>query len=581
MRLSRLIALAMLAAPTAVPAAVLTPAQAVDAQRVETPVVSSSPVTGVAESMVSLRIPLPSSVGPHPAACDLLSYLRWRDRNGPADRTKADRILIAQPGIFEGAGAFDSVARNTVAAAAKKGLHFEFWALDRRSNCLEDHTGDQAGLAAKSLHTAVDYYYRHKKINGRTFAGYQTSDQLPWVAHLGLAQTLTDEYDVMRYELPSASFRRQKVFCGGHSLGGFLTGYFAEWDFDGDPATTADAGYNQCAGYFALDSAIAASAPGLGSTIPSGILPSADSSAAWVNAELKSGRLTRIVAAPVLINPETMNLLGIAGLGARLAPTAESDLVRDTPSNPNIDATLRLLFSRDYPNFVSGRPGARDFRLTGNAVLGALLDNNSQPLAFLETSVGFVNGGTVADKTFPLPSDLVNNPSLPFLATAFGKDKQAIPVNVGSTPGTGPLYGWLTYDQIGTAADPGYRSSDGTLFTTRAKEVTDIAELARSMSEAPLDFTEWYFPTKMVTDLYLSDSAEIKKYAVHTGGIAARPVLTLRGGSGVPLSSAPTVGTLVIVSGYHHIDVLTAAATQNDGKPEPVSTNLVRFATGH
>ena len=59
------------------------------------------------------------------------------------------RILVAQPGILEGAGAFDSVARNTVAAAAKNGKHIEFWALDRRSNCLEDHTGVQAGLAAQ------------------------------------------------------------------------------------------------------------------------------------------------------------------------------------------------------------------------------------------------------------------------------------------------------------------------------------------------------------------------------------------------------------------------------------------------
>jgi hypothetical protein len=468
-----------------------------------------------------------------------------------------------------------------VAAAADKGQHIEFWALDRRSNCLEDHTGDQAGLATKNLHTAIDYYYRHKEINGRTFAGYQTSDQVAWLAHVGLAQTVTDEYDVMVHELPSAVFRRQKVFCGGHSLGGFLTGYFAEWDFDGNPATTADAGYNQCAGYFALDSTVAASAPGFGSTVPSGILPSSDSSAAWVNAELQSGQLTRIISAPALINPETMNLLGIAGLSARLDPTGVSDLVHYTPSNFNIDATLRLLFSRDYANFISGTPGVRDFRMTGNAVLGSLLDNNSQPLAFLETSVGFFKGGPVVDKNFPLPGDLTKNPSLPFLATAFGGDKRAIPADAGSPAGTGPLYTWLTYDEIGTAADPGYRSSDGTLFTTRDKEVTDLAELARSLSEAPLDFTEWYFPTKMVTDLYLSDSAEIKKYAVHTDGVAARPVLTVRGGAGIILSAGGTTGTLVVAPGYHHLDVLTAAATQNNGTPEPVSTNLVQFVISH
>jgi hypothetical protein len=48
--------------------------------RVETPVVSSSPVTGVTESVVRVKVPLPASVGSHPAACDWLSYLRYRER---------------------------------------------------------------------------------------------------------------------------------------------------------------------------------------------------------------------------------------------------------------------------------------------------------------------------------------------------------------------------------------------------------------------------------------------------------------------------------------------------------------------
>ena len=37
------------------------------------------------------------------------------------------------------------------------------------------------------------------------------------------------------------AIRRDKVLCGGHSLGGAITGYFAQWDFDGDPTTVDDA----------------------------------------------------------------------------------------------------------------------------------------------------------------------------------------------------------------------------------------------------------------------------------------------------------------------------------------------------
>ena len=112
-----------------------------EAARTETPVASASPVAGITETVVSVRIPLPASVGSHPARCDRLSYLRYRSSEGPSKSADADRILVAQPGILEGAGAFDSVARNTVKAAAEKGEHIEFWALDRRSNCLEDNTG--------------------------------------------------------------------------------------------------------------------------------------------------------------------------------------------------------------------------------------------------------------------------------------------------------------------------------------------------------------------------------------------------------------------------------------------------------
>src|SRR5690606_536808 len=86
---------------------------------------------------------------------------------------------------------------------------------------------------------------------------------------VGLEQTLRDQYDLLRHEIPDAGVRRSKVLCGGHSLGGFITGYFAEWDFDGDPSTTEDAGYNQCGGYFALDTVIHAGSPSpVGGTLP-------------------------------------------------------------------------------------------------------------------------------------------------------------------------------------------------------------------------------------------------------------------------------------------------------------------------
>jgi hypothetical protein len=86
----------------------------------ETPVSSMSPVDTVTESLVSVHVPLLATVGAHPEKCDWVSYLRWRHVDGPSDSAAADRILIAPPGIFEGAGTFGSVARNTVVSAAAR-----------------------------------------------------------------------------------------------------------------------------------------------------------------------------------------------------------------------------------------------------------------------------------------------------------------------------------------------------------------------------------------------------------------------------------------------------------------------------
>ena len=174
-----------------------------DSARTETPVASTSPVTAVSESVVRVKIPLPASFGARPAACDWLPYLRYRSTAGPAASADADRILVAQPGILEGAGSFDSVARDTVARAAEQGRHIEFWALDRRSNCLEDHTGIDSG----DQHTAVDYYYRGKQVDGRTFAGFVGNDRLGWMAKLGIQQTVRDQYDLLTTELPDQGLR--------------------------------------------------------------------------------------------------------------------------------------------------------------------------------------------------------------------------------------------------------------------------------------------------------------------------------------------------------------------------------------
>ena len=47
-----------------------------------------------------------------------------------------------------------------------------------------------------------------------------------------------------------------------------------------------------------------------------------------------------------------------------------------------------------------------------------------------------------------------------------------------------------------------------------------------------------------------------------------------------PTPTADPRGIVVTLPGYNHIDVLTAAARQNNGRPEQVSTRLAAFLVG-
>lgn len=545
---------------------VIAPQASAQDGRTETTYTSTAPLAGeVIGSVVTIPAPLPEYVGPRPEQCDRLSYLRWRSADGPVDSSDADRIFVAQPGIFEGAGAFESIARNTVVAADKRDVHVEFWALDRRSNCLEDHTGVQAALATGSFDTATDYYFHGAEIDGSRFAGYTSGDDVAWLAHVGLEQTLRDQYDLLRHELPDPRVRGDKVLCGGHSLGGFITGFFAEWDFDGNPQTLDDAGFSQCSGYFALDTVIAAKSPApTGGSFPQ--IPDIVKAPLGAATGAITGAMP-VLALPAVINPETTNLLALAGLAARLDPEGANDLVERLPHNPNVDWTLRALLAKDAAMFATGNPDVRTLNATNEAVLGAILDDNSQPFGFLQASVGFITGSPVQDKLFPVPS----TPEI--VGTGlFGDAPKASPSVYGRQE---TLYRWLDYDEVGSEGS----LPDEARYTTPASEVTSIAELARNLSEPPLDFTEWYFPSRLPSDLALGSAGSFATHHIHRGGVARHPILTLQGTGGIALPESEHPDDVpVVLPGYNHIDVLTAAGERNDGRLEPVSEALAEFA---
>ncbi len=136
-------------------------------------------------------------------------------------------------------------------------------------------------------------------------------------------------------ELPDQHLRKQKVLCGGHSLGGTITGFFAKWDFDGH------AGADQCSGYFALDTTISTSMSGAEQTVMAAAgVPAPKSGYDTTQTALASGSIPRSLFLPAVISPQTLNTIGIAGLGAVLGPDKPSVLTTRVPEGVNVDTTL-------------------------------------------------------------------------------------------------------------------------------------------------------------------------------------------------------------------------------------------------
>lgn len=546
----------------------------------------------ISETYVRQYQPLPRSLGA-PTACDWIGYLRFRDRHGPRNPSRADAVFVEMPGLFGGASLSESLASNVIRNAARHRRHFELWVLDRRANCLEDSTGLAAAKRTGDYHVALDYYYRRRKINGRRFAGSKTSPETPYLSEFGLAQTMRDEYAVITRGIPNQAVRKRKVFCGGHSLGGSLTGAFASWQFDdGDEAPGRldldDAGYNQCAGFFALDTAVTNNLGGGSKDV--GL--KGDALYEAETAGIRSGALSRQAASLPVLNPEVFELAGIMALAAHQEPNG-SKLLQELPHDSNVDFLLRFLLSRDAAAFATGIPSPRSYRLTNEALLGTFADDNSEPIAGLQASLGTYDGGPVAEKDFPLPGALPDFPLLGPTLSGLLADTIVTPGGSNSrlmipARANGPLYRWRNYQHVGAAGAPRQIDSLGHPFTSAASEVTGMHSFAGSLYDGTTDAWEQYFPMRLLLDdaAFLTGGRRGDLSAVrHENGPDLRPYLEIIAGEGVATeaSSAPVepgVGPRrrVVLPGYNHLDVTTAAGRQNGRRSEGASDALVHFA---
>lgn len=196
-------------------------------------------------------------------------YTRYR-LAGPI--IQPDGILVVVPGFEGGAGDFKILAENLIVKAQAAGTIVELWAIDRRTNQLEDTAGLDVAEDYLDPLVAVDWLFGGEMslplrpvlagLNRRANF-YNTNSDTAFMAswtNLMFSQDIDDVVQAAR-----AVARNANVFLGGHSAGTGFAARYAATDFDLGAGT--DPGYARVRGLVLLE----------GGGASTGTTPSADS----------------------------------------------------------------------------------------------------------------------------------------------------------------------------------------------------------------------------------------------------------------------------------------------------------------
>jgi pimeloyl-ACP methyl ester carboxylesterase len=483
----------------------------------------------------SIYSPAPSGNGQAPAACDYIHYLRFRPASDNDTPLAVKAVVIMIPGYIGGAGSFSYLARQLVALAGEA-FPVEVWALDRRSNCLEDETGLQEAESTEDPQVALDYYYNAASINGRTFSGFYTAAETPYLSEFGLQLLMQDIHTILEEKIPVPADRKTTVFIAGHSMGATIAAAYAAWDFDNDSATLDDAGFNNCAGLIGLENTIA-------------VWSSSTSEKRYARrlAELRAPAPGQ--SAGFSITPEAMALIEILALYAGFAPAEESTVFRTVSPSDSTQSLIKYFTTYGLQSSGSSAPALGDFHLSNEAMLGLFSDDNFQPISIGRVSLGFLAGGPVVQR-----------------GRLFGSGGLFVPAATDN----GTFYTWANFDTTGSADDPAYTDTTGAVtLTTAETEVTDIQDYARAVFEGPLNFYEWYFPGRLSVDLGIATAPFRARYGIrsdHLDGIDALPKIEFLAQN---------------ITGYDHLDVLCAAADRPQRRENEVLAPLLEFLKTH
>jgi pimeloyl-ACP methyl ester carboxylesterase len=510
-----------------------------------------------------------------------VSYVRtFLDRaDAPTPRT----ILILVPGFLGGGGTFSPLAQQLV---KKFNGNLEVWAIDRRTNQLEDRRGSEyaqqqiavaphVDAVRDAIYAVSSFYLPEDDFNDTNEnggvdpqfelpdalgnpRGYVLLDQddVRFMAHWGVDTYLRD-WKVLVDQARAAVGPQGLVLFGGHSQGTYWASVFAAYDFDPDPAVV-DAGYASVDGIVLLE--------GGGGRGPSATAPNFATYQARVAALEQPGGPDVYLGSfsgiqPALLGPAA-EIAGLAGIHL----PSESAIVQRT-------------------SIFSGGPLALFFsfaRFDNRAILGAFIDDDHQPVTAFRASVGFSDDG---------PNQ--------FAAAGGGFGEFYV---VQPPPGGG-LRTWKDFDDPTLPSCPPHAVNENAIRGTgcalldngprplptaqphiwgREFEVSSVDDLL-AIQTAPSNFVEWYFGAgrpNLDASYGIDSSALVAEAVAATGNEGPLvltqnanvdvPILCIGGSNGLaPLESSfatylgsiatpPADQQIALLEGYAHLDLLTA-----------------------
>lgn len=515
----------------------------------------------------------------YPDVLDYIPYQRYAV-SGTAS-ANANAVVVALSGLHAGNNGFDYFAKQLVSLArADRGMNVEVWAPDRRVNNLEDTTGlneaerlGRAGDLQGAVNALNGYYYGGTEIDGRRFQGFYTDETAPYLSEFGLRVAMEDIYTLIKTAFPDQNVRKKRVYVAGDSLGAVMAADFACWDFDGNPGTAADIGYNNIAGAMALDALMTPNAVPINQDvlkIIADFLPGAlrdlinttslSTYAATLNM-LRRGTMDVLMpTSEIGYVPTTYLGVEVNAMMADAAPDQESTFYRDTADldvDPRSDVILRIAMSKNLWQFLSGEVFQKKVRWTNEALFGIVFDNNFNPITMNESAMGFLSG-PVSEKSFPaignldaiLPSSIWNPMSgfMPY-------DRMYIPSS------TTYLYRWANSDEIDSDA---YARR----YTSSADEVSDLHDIAKCCYEGPSNIAEWYYTTRLFADIMIANTAGAERYGLnllHADDLSGVPTFIRlnREGTNIGYARMNGMDTRGLELPGQHLDVLMMDMDRN------------------